>query len=330
MKKVISLFLAALLLTTCLSACASGSRPSAAESDKLQIVVTIFPIYDWLLNVLGDHAAGAEVTMLLDNGVDLHSFQPSAADILKISTCDLFIYIGGESDVWVDEALKEAVNKDMVVLNLMQLLGDAVKEEEVIEGMQAEEEHEEEEEEEEEETEYDEHIWLSLHNAAVLTDSIAQSLRRIDTANAESYKTNAAAYIEKLNALDAQYASAVQNAAVTTLLFGDRFPFRYLVDDYGLDYYAAFVGCSAETEASFETITFLAGKTDELRLSAVLTIEGTDHRIAETIVQNTQTKDQRILTMDSMQSVTAKDAENGTTYLSVMEQNLSVLKDALR
>ena len=327
MKKVISLLLAALLLTTCLSACASGSKPSAAESDKLQIVVTIFPIYDWLLNVLGDDAAGAEVTMLQDSGVDLHSFQPSAADILKISNCDLFVYIGGESDFWVDEALKEAVNKDMTVLNLMQLLGDAVKEEEVIDGMQAEEE---DEAEEEEETEYDEHIWLSLHNAAVLTDSIAQSLRRIDAEHAESYEANAAAYIEKLNALDAQYASAVQSAAVTSLLFGDRFPFRYLVDDYGLDYYAAFVGCSAETEASFETITFLAGKTDELRLSAVLTIEGTDHRIAETIVQNTQTKDQRILTMDSMQSVTAKDAENGTTYLSVMEQNLSVLKDALR
>ncbi len=343
MKKAISLIIFVVLITGCLSACSSGSRQSAAEAGTLRIVTTIFPEYDWVMNILGDNPAKAEVTMLLDTGVDLHSFQPTAADILKLSTCDLFIYVGGESDEWVDDALLEATNKDMIVINLLDALGDAVKEEEVIEGMQEEEhehEHEHEDEDdhdkdhdhehEEGEAEYDEHVWLSLKNAAVLLEIISDAVQKIDPDNAGSYKKNAAAYIEKLNVLDAEYKAAVSAASVRTLLFGDRFPFRYLVDDYGLTYYAAFVGCSAETEASFETISFLSRKVDELSLHAVMTIEGADHRIAETIVQNTQTKDQQILTMDSMQSVTVKDMTNGTTYLSIMEKNLSVLKDALK
>ena len=332
MKKAISILLAVVLMTGCLSACGSGSRQPAADTGKLQIVTTIFPEYDWVMNVLGDNPAKAEVTMLLDTGVDLHSFQPTAADILKISKCDLFIYVGGESDEWVADALKEATNRDMLVIDLLNVLGGAVKEEELVEGMQ-EEEHEDEEEQGKdhgEEVEYDEHVWPSRRNAAGLVDSISDALGKLDPDNADSYKKNAAAYIEKLNTLDGAYRAAVSSAAFKTLLFGDRFPFRYLTDDYGLAYYAAFVGCSAETEASFETITFLARKADELSLPAVMTIEGTDHRIAETIVQNTQTKDQQILTMDSMQSVTAKDVKNGTTYLSLMEKNLSVLKDALK
>ncbi len=331
-----------------LPACSALNAASATSGDeKIQIVTTIFPEYDWVMNVLGDDPANAEVTMLLDNGVDLHSYQPTADDILKISACDMFIYVGGESDEWVEDALKEATNKDMVVINLLEALGDSVKEEEMVEGMQESEhehegeeehehedgdadEHEHEHEHEEGEVEYDEHVWLSLRNAATLTDIISKELQRIDAANAQIYKNNSDAYIKKLNELDKQYSDAVSASSVKTLLFGDRFPFRYLTDDYGLTYYAAFVGCSAETEASFETITFLAKKVDELSLHAVMTIEGGDHRIAETIVQNTAAKDQQILTMDSMQSTTSKDVENGTTYLSVMEGNLSVLKEALR
>lgn len=341
MKKAISLIIAVLLMAGCLTACGSGSKQPAADTGKLQIVTTIFPEYDWVMNVLGDNPAKADVTMLLDTGVDLHSFQPTAADILKISTCDLFIYVGGESDEWVDDALQEATNKDMIVINLLDELGEAVKEEEVIEGMQeeehdhdheSEEDHEEDDEHEHEEgeIEYDEHVWLSLKNASVLVNGISDAIQKLDPDDAESYKKSAAAYIEKLNALDKDYQSAVSVASIHTLLFGDRFPFRYLADDYGLAYYAAFVGCSAETEASFETVTFLAQKVDELSLPAVMTIEGGDHRIAETIVQNTQAKDQQILTMDSMQSVRAKDVESGTTYLSIMEKNLSALKDALK
>ena len=351
MKKYLIIIISAIITAGFLTACASGASGTAkgdAEGEnRLQIVTTIFPEYDWVMNILGNNPADAEVSMLLDNGVDLHSYQPTADDILKISKCDMFIYVGGESDEWVEDALKEAVNKDMAVINLLDVLGDSVKEEEVVEGMQEEEhehghddgeEHEHEDgdaeehehDHEEGEAEYDEHVWLSLRNAATLTGYISKELQRIDEKNADIYKKNTDDYIAQLNALDKEYADAVSAASVKTLLFGDRFPFRYLTDDYGLTYYAAFVGCSAETEASFETITFLAEKVDELSLHAVMTIEGKDKRIAETIIQNTKSKDQQILTLDSMQSTTSKDVENGVSYLSVMENNLSVLKEALK
>ena len=300
----------------------------AEEAGKIRVVTTIFPIYDWVREIAGD-TGNTEITLLLDSGVDLHSFQPSAQDILKVATCDLFIYVGGESDEWAEDALAEAVNPDMVVISLVEALGENAKAEEIVEGMQAEEEEEEGEEGEEEEPEIDEHVWLSLRNAQVFTSAIADALAQKDSANADSYRANAEAYGAKLAALDAAYAEAVDSAAHKTLLFGDRFPFRYLTDDYGLAYYAAFAGCSAETEASFETVIFLAKKTDELQLPAVLTIEGKDHRIAETIIGSTADKNRKLLTLNSMQGTTANDIAQGATYLKIMEDNLAVLKEAL-
>ena len=302
------------------------SGASVAEAKKISVVTTIFPIYDWVRAIAGD-AGNVEITLLLDSGVDLHSYQPTARDIMKVAACDVFAYVGGESDTWVEGALAEAVNPDMAVINLMEALGDAVKEEEIVEGMEAEEE---EEEEGEEEAEYDEHVWLSLRNARKLVNALADALGKADPANAGVYAANAGAYAEKLAALDAEYAAAREGADFDTLLFGDRFPFRYLADDYDLNYYAAFVGCSAESEASFETIVFLAGKVDELGLKTVLTIEGDNHRIAETIVENTQARDAKVLTMDSMQATTGEDVKNGVTYLGVMEANLDVLRQALK
>ncbi len=336
MKKLMYLFIAAILILGSFTACGTPAETAepAADNKPIQIVTTIFPEYDWVKNILGENPAGAEVTLLLDSGVDLHSYQPTAEDILKISTCDLFIYVGGESDEWVEDALAGATNAEMKVINMMDVLGDSVKEEEVIEGMQGEEhEHEEGEEHEhegEEGPEYDEHVWLSLKNAETLVSSFSDAIQEIDAENAEAYKVNAEAYIAEIAALDEEYAAAVSQSAHKTILFGDRFPFRYMVDDYGLDYFAAFVGCSAETEASFETVTFLAKKVDSLGLPVVLTIEGADHRIAETIVENTKTHNQQILTMDSLQSTTASDVENGATYLKAMENNLIVLKEALK
>ena len=332
MKKSIPMLFASLLMCAGLSAC----NTPTSNNDKLEIVTTIFPEYDWTREILGKNPANAEVTMLLDNGIDLHSYQPSAQDLIKISDCDLFIYVGGESDEWVERALDQATNKDMVVVNLLESLGDKVKEEEVKEGMQGEDEHDHDHEEgehdheEEEEKEYDEHVWLSLKNAASICETIEKAIEKIDPTNAKTYQDNLAAYKTKLNALDADYKKAVDDSTIKTLVFGDRFPFRYMVDDYGLDYYAAFVGCSAETEASFDTVIFLAGKIDELGLHAVLTIEGNDHRIAETVVANTTAKNQKILTMDSLQSTTSADVKNGVNYLSVMTSNLNTLKEALK
>ena len=328
MKKITALLLALFMLVGALAGC--GKQNDTNQTDKLSIVTTIFPEYDWVREILGDKADNAEITMLLDNGVDLHSYQPTADDIVKISDCDLFIYVGGESDEWVEDALRNAANGNMKVINLLEVLGDSVKTEEIVEGMQEEEHEHEDAEEHEHEEEADEHVWLSLKNAKMLVRVISKALQELDPNNKDIYAANADAYVKKLSALDAEYQAAVDAASNKTILFGDRFPFRYLVDDYGLRYYAAFVGCSTETEAGFETISFLAKRVDELKLPCVLTIEGAQHKIAETIVRNTTAKNQRVLTMDSMQSTTSKDVKNGTTYLSVMEKNLSVLKEVLR
>lgn len=350
MKKFISILVAAVMAASCLSACGqvnsaaleteqsvsdanlSTSEESQNENDnnkteKVKIVTTIFPEYDWVRQIAGDKVSDMDITMLMDNGVDMHSYQPTADDIMKISDCDLFIYVGGESDEWVNNALKEAVNKDMQVIDLLDVLGEQVKIEELVEGMQ---DAEHEEEEEHEEKEYDEHVWLSLKNAETLCDAIAEALGNADPDNKAVYDTNKAAYIDQLVSLDNQYREVVDQASMKTLLFGDRFPFRYMVDDYGLSYYAAFAGCSAESEASFETISFLAKKIDELGLKYVMTIEKSDQKIAKTIIGNTQNKDQGILTLDSMQSTTSADVANGMTYLSIMEGNLNILKEALQ
>lgn len=317
-----------------------------ATADKISVVATIFPEYDWVREIAGD-TEKIEITLLMQSGVDMHSFQPSVDDMIKIANCNLFIYAGGESDAWVEDALKNARNKNMVVVNLLETLGDMAKKEEVVEGMQEDEhdhdehahhddegeheseEHDEDEHHHEDEEALDEHVWLSLRNAEFFVNVLAEQLGKLDTENAATYKSNAYNYIAKLSALDDEYKAAVQNAERDTLLFCDRFPFRYLVDDYGLRYYAAFVGCSAETEASFETVAFLSKKTDELLLSNVITIEGTTHKIAETVIANTSGKNQNVLVLDSMQSVNLRDIANGASYIGIMQKNLDVLKRAL-
>ena len=504
MKKYISILLAAVMAVGCLAGCGqknSNEQADNTDDGKLKVVTTIFPEYDWVKEIAGDEISNIDLTMLLDNGVDLHSYQPTSEDILKISDCDLFVYVSGESDSWVDDALKNATNKDMQVINLLDVLKDSIKTEESMPGMQAEEGHNhgyahfedsdvqdrtlsdwdgdwqsvypylqdgvldevmekkaesgektaEEYKEyyengyktdvsqitidaenntmcfvkngvaskatyeykgyqiydyesgsrgvryffeatsgdadapkyvqfsdhgiapgkaehfhiyagndgfdalseemenwptyypadmsgkeiaedmlEHEEKEYDEHVWLSLKNAQTLCKAIAEALETADPEHKDVYAANVDSYLEKLSSLDGQYQDAVANASQKTLLFGDRFPFRYMVDDYGLKYYAAFAGCSAESEASFETISFLAKKVDELGLKNIMTIENSDQKIAKTIRDNTKDKNQEILSLDSMQSTTSEDVKNGTTYLYVMESNLDVLKKAMQ
>ncbi|MCR5214035.1 MAG: ZinT/AdcA family metal-binding protein, partial [Eubacterium sp.] len=468
---------------------AGTETDTSEDKDGLKIVTTIFPEYDWVKTILGDKAEDAELTLLLDNGVDLHSYQPTAEDIIKIQESDMFVYVGGESDEWVEDVLESVENPDIKVINLLDSLGDSAKAEETVEGMEEGHDHDHEHEHEhskevstfedsevqdralsdwegdwqsayplvldgsldeawehkaedgdmtaEEYKEYytagykseytnisihgdtitftddkgnvtesaykytgyfiqdwstgtraamyrfeaedkesgapiyiefndhiiepekaehfhirmsnesydaivdpegnwptffdaslspegvceevighgaheeemDEHVWLSLKNASLLCESIESELEEIDPENADTYKSNLDAYKEELAQLDKEYETAVSEGNQKTLLFGDRFPFRYLVDDYGLEYFAAFSGCSAESEASFETIVFLAGKVDELGLGAIMTIEGPNHEIAEAVKNATTSKDQEILTMDSLQSTTSKDIE---------------------
>lgn len=326
------------------------------NSNKISIVCTTFPQYDWVKNILGEEAERFNVTLLLDNGVDMHSYQPAVKDIATAGSSNLFIYVGGESDTWVEDALKEAKNKDLKAINLMETLDNFVKEEEVVEGMQEERKslghsHEKSSKEKQEQTqkeshensqeingqkeaadeepEYDEHIWLSIRNAEIMVKNIEKAIEQLDSDNAKVYQTNAENYIKKLDTLDKQYANTIQNAKYKAILFGDRFPFRYMADDYDLKYYAAFAGCSAETMAGFETVTFLAKKADELRLPVILTIENSDGRIAEAVKSNTTKKNQKILAMNSLQSVTKEQIADGITYLQVMQENLSVLSEAL-
>ncbi|MBR1529120.1 MAG: ZinT/AdcA family metal-binding protein [Oscillospiraceae bacterium] len=518
----LSFLIAAMSLTGCSTAEAdspvvtaendisSQEEKTASSDDKsLNIVCTIFPEYDWVKEILGSHAENDTVTYLLDNGVDLHSYQPTASDMAKIAQCDLFIYVGGESDAWVEDALAEAVNPDMQVINLMEVMGDSAKLEELKEGMQEDEhehshehnttfeddevkdrelsewngkwqsaypllldgsldevwEHKAEEDDsltaedyknkythayetdvmtieinapeityitedsqitaeyaysgyyirtkddgskqvrykfeksggddsasqyivfsdhniepsepehfhlysgndgfdtlveegthfptyypaslsaedivnemtggeshshEESEEEYDEHVWLSLKNAKLLCAEITNKLCILDTDSSEDYKNNLTVYAEQLDKLDNAFQALADSASVKTLIFGDKFPFRYFVDDYGLDYYAAFVGCSAESEASFETVIFLADKMNELGVSAIFTIENSDQKIAKTIVENTNDKNQRIAVLNSLQSVNSQQIADGTNYLALMQENYDVLKNALQ
>ena len=326
-----SMAAAALCLTGCSASVTSQEAvkkgQAGASSDKLSIVCTIFPEYDWVKEIMGDHAKDADITYLLDSGTDLHNFQPTASDIMTISSCDLFIHVGGESDKWVDDALSEAVNKDIKVIDLMDVIGDRAKEEEIKEGMEAEEE--EEGEEGEEETEYDEHVWLSLRNAKIICKEIADQLSALDPENAADYGSSFEDYSKKLDEMDESFRTLTESSDKNTLIFGDRFPFRYFFDDYGLDYYAAFVGCSAESEASFKTVSFLAEKIGELKCDTIFTIESSDKSIAESIIRNSDNKKCGIAVLNSLQSVTASDLKSGVTYLSLMQQNYDVLAEYL-
>ena len=315
MKRIISVLLCAVVLIAAFAGCGSAKSGSGKQ---LKIIATIYPEYELVKQIVGD-VDNVEVDLLLDKGVDLHSFQPTAKDIINISSSDVFIYVGGESDKWVDDVLKEAQNKDIKALNLIEALGDMAKEEKTVEGMQSEDEGE------EDEKEIDEHIWLSVKNASKLCKSIADTLGEKDPDNKETYSKNSEAYIAKLNELDGQYEQACKSAKNNTLIFADRFPFRYLTDDYKLKYYAAFSGCSAESEASFKTLVFLANKLDELKLNKLIIIDGSDKKIADAVIDTAKTKDVEVLTLNSMQSAVGDD----DTYLSIMQSNLEVLKKAL-
>ena len=293
--------------------------PTVAPRRPL-VVATIFPIYDWTRQIVGDRVDAIDLVLLQDGGTDFHSYQPTVRDLERITRCDVFVQVGGESDAWVSGALAQGGNPRRRVVNLIRELGTRVQTEQALEGMQR--------ELSAGVPEVDEHVWLSLRNAAYLVGPIAEALAQADPAGAAAYRENAAAYRRQLEQLDADFRTRIGRHARRNILFGDRFPFRYLADDYGLVCYAAFAGCSAESEASFKTIVFLAQKVDALGLPAILTLERPGHRIAETIRDATKTRRQKILRMDSLQSV-GRAAVQRTTYLSAMQRNLATLDEAL-
>jgi len=276
LKKLMTGVLAAFMLAGC-------APKQQQNTTKLKIVATTFPQYDWIREIIGKDNTNVDLQLLMKNGGDLHSYQPTAGDIANIADANLFVYVGGESDEWVDDALKEKTNKDMKVVNMMQTLGDDIDEEE--EGLEKESE-----DHDHEEIEYDEHVWLSLKRAQKIVKAIADELGELDSTNAKKYQENAEAYIAKLAALDKSYESTVNTVKNKTWIFADRMPFHYLAKDYGITTYAAFNGCSTETNASFNTIVSLAKYADELGIKHIMTIEGSDKKLAKAVIFNTEVK----------------------------------------
>ncbi len=302
------------------------------ENQKIKVVATIFPLYDWAKNI----AAGSEnveIELLVKNGADLHSFQPSTQDIVKISTADVVIYVGGESDSWLNDALENSVNKNQAVVNLMKELSASVKEEELVEGMAEENPAEEAEmsgleksacKKEESGAEYDEHVWLSIENAKSSAEKIAAVLEEKDAGEKSVFEANKKAYLEKLDEIEIviDYEKIEKMENRRTIVVCDRFPFRYMTDELGLKYYAAFAGCSAESEASFETVAFLSGKIRELGCGEVFVTESSDKKIAQTVIKNAGLEGKcGISVLDSMQSSTLAEAEKGKNYIDVMKEN---------
>ena len=338
----------ALVTILLLSGCRAEDMPSDAgvSTGKPSIVCTAFPQYDWTLQILGSRAGQFSVTLLNHQGADMHSFQPTAANMVSMATCDLFIHMGGYSESWVPAALESAENPDAAVLTLL----DHVEklEEEFTPGMAHDayhdhdhgheentgiddgDAHSHEEDHAAEEVEYDEHLWLSLRCAQDACRSIADAVCSLDPAHAEEYEENLQRYCSSLQTLDRKYETVVSNAECPILLFADRFPFRYLAHDYDLECFAAFPGCSAETEASFETIIALSEELSAHQLQSVILLEGSKTDFAQTVIRNSDRKDARILTLNSMQAAGQKEADAGITYLSIMEDNLQVLKTALQ
>ena len=495
MKRFTAVIAASILLVTLLAGCRDsqpGADTGADSSERIRIVATIFPQYDWTRQIIGDNMDNFELILLQDTLVDLHSFQPSISDIVTISDSDLFIYVGGHSDDWVENVMRQATNPDMIVINMMDALGSAIRYEEFVEGMEHghdcahDHDHHHDHDCDDDDCDddhhhdhnhdhdcddydceddhnhasrlvhvsghvyisrlvsaysdddyecccdydyyylcccdydyypceydwvyeyepcccdygyyyecccdyyyahyynhdhdhsldshyhdhdhdhdcdhdydcdhdhdhdcddhehghhhhhhhghhhhhdiYDEHVWLSLRNAIIISHAIADALSELDPDNADDFRQNLAAYTAQLSALDVDFQRMVNAAPNNTLLFADRFPFLYLVADYGINYYAAFPGCSAEAEASFSTIVFLTQRVNELGLHTIMVTESADKSIARTIINNSENRNQQILVLDSLQSVTAGNVRDGITYLDVMRSNLYVLQEAL-
>ncbi len=318
-RKVKLLFL---ILIMCIVVSGCGNQQEG--NGKIKIVATIFPQYDWAREIVKG-SENIELSLLLDNGVDMHSFQPTVYDLVKIKEADVLLYIGGESDTWVQEAIDENINKNMIAVNLLEELGDNAKIEESVNDA----EHNHRDLEEEQQKEFDEHIWLSIKNAEKMSYAICEGISNADSENKKLYEANTKSYVKKLRTYDNNYKTLVKNSKNHTLLFADRFPFRYLFDDYNLKNYSAFKGCAAETESSFETMTRLIDNINDENLRYVMVTESSDRKMAKTIITNTKTKDQKIYVLDSMQSVNRQDIDNGATYLSIVQSNFKVLKKVL-
>ena len=321
MKKFLSFALSLFIVFTALfslSSCSSEKSESKDDSGKISVVTTIFPYYDFTRSIAGDKA---DIKLLLSPGSEPHSYEPSPSDIVAIENCDIFIYNGGESDEWVESVLDSIENKNMKVMRMMDY-ADLLYEQSV----DHDEHNHEDEHEHEHGEEYDEHIWTSVKNAEKLSNAIYDELCVIDSANKEVYSSNIDSYLSKLQALDSEISDIVSNAKRNTVVFGDRFPFLYFVTDYSIEYECAFPGCSSETEPSISTVTHMIDFTRENQVPVVFYLEFSNGKVAKLISEDTGAKTMRF---SSCHNVTKDEYADGATYISLMEQNASALKEAL-
>lgn len=311
--------LVGLLILITLTGCTNYSVPIYENKDKISIVTTIFPPYDFAKGVAGDRA---DITMLLKAGTESHSYEPSPADIIAAQNCDIFIYNGGKSDVWVNTILDTIENPDLKVIKMLDCVENLT--EETVEGMQGVHHHH--NGEECHHIEYDEHIWTSPLNAIAITKKIADAIIEVDPENADEYIKNLTQYTNKLDDIHNSFLKIVNNSEEKTMIFGDRFPFRYFADCYGLDYWAAFPGCSAEAEPSAKTVVYLIEKTKEENIENIFYIEFSNMKIANTICEETGAKP---LLFHSCHNVSSDEMEKGVTYIDLMTENIKNLREAL-
>jgi zinc transport system substrate-binding protein len=306
----------------CLVSCVpKKSEVGQKTNNKINVITSIFPPYDFVREIAGDTGnpgSRVNLAMLLPPGAESHSFEPTPRDIIAIRNSDVFIYIGGDSDEWINRILESLDTSKIKILSLMECVN--LVEEEIVEGM-------EEEEEEEEGIAYDEHVWTSPANAALIIQAITETLCEADGQNAAYYRQNANAYTAKLNELDSAFQEVVDGAKRKTIIFGDRFPFRYFADAYGLSYYAAFPGCSTETECSAATIAFLIDKTKNEGIPVVFHIELSNERMADTISEATGAKK---MLLHACHNISKADFEKGIGYLGLMKNNVESLREALQ
>lgn len=327
MKKLVSIFLSTVIICSLFSISGCGKTEKVQKSDgKISIVTTIFPYYDFVRQLAGDKA---DVRLLLSPGSDPHSYEPTPSDIVAIENCDLFIYNGGESDEWVDGVLSSIENKNVKVMKMMEYV--TLRHEQSMDHNHENAEHEDmddndEGRDHEEGEEYDEHIWTSIRNAERMSASIADELISVDSKNSDYYNEKKADYISSLDSLDKKFTEVANNKKRDTLVFGDRFPFLYFVSDYNLGYECAFPGCSHETEPSTAVVSHLIDFTRENNIPVVFYLELSSGKIAQIISEDSSAK---TMQFSSCHNVTKEDFENGATYISVMEQNLEALKEAL-
>ena len=313
MKRIYKLIFITIILISVISLTGCNRNE---KSDKLTIISTSFPGYDFARAITKD-SNDIETKMLLKPGSESHDYEPTPQDIKNIKNSDLFIYVGGDSDEWIEDILKDIDTDKTKIIKLMDLVN--VVEEEHVEGM-------EEHEEEEKEIEYDEHVWTSPVNAITITNKLKDEIIKIDNKNESLYETNTKEYVNELTNIDNTIKEIVKNSKRKELIFGDRFPLRYFVDEYGLSYYAAFPGCSEQTEASAKTISFLIDKVKKDKIPVVFHIELSSGKIAKQIAEETGVK---VLEYKTAHNISQKDFDAGVTYVDIMNDNIKVLKKAL-